>query len=385
MRISRTQLCVFVLGYAALAAACGGTEPPATNTGGAPTDTGGTSTGTGGATPGSGGTSVASGGQSASGGSVSGGSASGGAESLTGGSNSGGTATGGTASGGKATGGGGTGGASSGGQSATGGSGGAAAGCGLSGAATGVQNLQITVGGQTRTYVLSVPTSYSSSTALPLVFGFHGMGGSGTLARQYFRVEQAAGSQAIFVYPDGLANDGGSTSWNFTTTSADMAFFDALLAQLKSSYCIDANRIFVTGHSAGAMATNALGCYRGDVIRAIAPVAGMPPRSYGSGTVTCAGNVGAWIAHGENDTTVDYTTGGIATRDFWIARNGCSTNTVPDSTVPACVVYQNCSPDLPVVWCVHTQGHNWPSGTNCDGGVCFNAGPAIWAFFASFQ
>jgi polyhydroxybutyrate depolymerase len=367
MRISRTHSCVFVVGCTALAVACTGTESPVGNTGGAPTDTGGTS-------PASGGTSVSSGGA------TSGGTATGGR--ATGGSTSGGSAAGGAASGGKATGGAAVGGASSGGQS----SGGASTGCGLSGAATGVQNLQITVGGQTRTYVLSVPTNYSSSTALPLVFGFHGLGGSGTMARQYFRVEQAAASAAIFVYPDGLANDAGSATWSFTTTSADMAFFDALLADLETKYCINTNRIFVTGHSMGGVATNALGCYRGDIIRAIAPVAGMPPRAYGSGTVNCAGNVGAFIVHGENDTTVDFTQGGIATRDFWIARNACSTTTVQDPTTPsACVDYQGCQPDLPVIWCVHTLGHNWPSTTSCDGGVCFNAGPAIWGFFVSFQ
>jgi polyhydroxybutyrate depolymerase len=268
--------------------------------------------------------------------------------------------------------------------------GGASSGCGVANAPAGVQNLQLTVGTEVRTYVLSIPTNYSASTPQALVFGFHGMSGTGTMARQYFNLEVNNGrgsitnDRAIFVYPDGLANDGGSTSWSFTTTSADMAFFDALVAQLKSSYCIDTSRIFVTGHSAGAMATNALGCYRGDVIRAIAPVAGMPPNSYGRGTVTCTGSVAAWIAHGENDATVDYTTGGIASRDFWIGQNGCSTNTAQDSTTPACVDYQGCRTGLPVIWCVHDEGHNWPNTSfGCDGGVCFDAGPAIWSFFSS--
>ena len=375
MRISCTRLCAFVFGCAALTAACNGNEPIPTDTGGAPNDTGGTSTGTGGATTGSGG--------AASGGANSGGTATGGTAAP-----SGGTATGGTATGGKATGGAAAGGASSGGQSA----GGASSGCGVSGVASGVQNLQITVNGQVRTYVVSIPSNYSASTPQVLVFAFHGMGGSGTVARQYFNIEVSNGrggytnDRAIFVYPDGLANDGGSTGWSFTTTSADMAFFDALFAEVMTKYCINTNRVFVTGHSMGAMATNALGCYRGDLIRAIAPVAGMPPMSYGGGTVTCAGNVGAFIVHGNNDTTVDFTQGGIATRDFWIARNGCSTTTVPDSTTPsACVDYQGCQPDLPVIWCVHTLGHNWPATTSCDGGICFNAGPAIWGFFASFQ
>jgi len=99
---------------------------------------------------------------------------------------------------------------------------------------------------------------------------------------------------------------------------------------------------------------------------------------------TCAGHVGAWIAHASNDPLVDFTTGGIATRDFWIARNGCSTTLAPVAVSPAdCVEYQGCQPDLPVVWCVHTEGHSWPSMANClDGGVCLDAGPAIWTFFA---
>jgi hypothetical protein len=39
-----------------------------------------------------------------------------------------------------------------------------------------------------------------------------------------------------------------------------------------------------------------------------------------------------------------------------------------------------------VVWCVHDEGHSWPSLTfGCDGGVCFDGGSAIWAFFSSFK
>jgi hypothetical protein len=38
-----------------------------------------------------------------------------------------------------------------------------------------------------------------------------------------------------------------------------------------------------------------------------------------------------------------------------------------------------------VAWCVYSECHTWPSMANClDGGVCFDAGPAVWAFFAGF-
>jgi poly(3-hydroxybutyrate) depolymerase len=263
-------------------------------------------------------------------------------------------------------------------------------GCGVTGAATGVLSAQtITVGDRERTYVLSVPKTYSDGTPLPLVFAWHGMGGTGTMARQYFGIESASNNGAIFVYPDGLPTGGGDggTGWDLSTTGIDFAFFDALLAKLSASYCIDRNRVFSAGHSFGAMITNYLGCYRGDVLRAIAPVAGMPPSAFGRGTVTCVGQVGAIIIHGENDTTVDYTTGGIASRDFWAKANGCATSPEPIAITPsACVEYQGCQPDLPLVWCVHTQGHNWPTTRNCgDGGICFDGGAAVWAFFARFQ
>jgi len=256
-------------------------------------------------------------------------------------------------------------------------------GCGLVGAPTGVlSNQTITVGSQARTYVLSVPRSYDPSTPLALVFGWHGHGGTGNQARQSFVIEPAAAGGAIFVYPDGLGG-AGNTDWDLTATGIDVALFDALASYLAGSYCIDRNRIFSTGLSAGAYFTNVLGCYRGDVLRAIAPVAGGPPSA-----ATCAGHVGAWVAHASNDDLVDFTTGGIATRDFWISRNGCSTTLAPVAVDPSdCVEYQGCLPDLPVVWCVHTEGHNWPTSmANCrDGGVCFDAGPAVWAFFARFK
>ena len=128
-------------------------------------------------------------------------------------------------------------------------------------------------------------------------------------------------NKAIIVYPDALAlaNQGNQTGWNLSATGNDVAFFDALLKEVSGSLCVDNNRIFSAGHSFGAMMTNALGCYRGNVLRAIAPVAGGPP---GRGNVTCTGEVAAWLAHGDNDATVNFTTSGIPSRDFWLPRNG---------------------------------------------------------------
>lgn len=245
---------------------------------------------------------------------------------------------------------------------------GAAQACGMKSAATGARNLQIQVAGQTRDYILYVPATYDASTAMPLIFAWHGLGGSGTLARQYFRIEQAASNQAIFVYPTGLVSSDGKTAWTLTQTGVDVQLFDALRADVASKYCIDPNRVYSTGHSYGAMMTNALGCYRSDVLRGIAPVAGMPP----FGNPTCTGPVAAFVVHGDNDPTVNFTTGGIASRDLWVQLSTCVAATTPVAVEPSpCVAYQGCSDGHPVHWCVHQDQHNWPSF----------AGAGIWAFF----
>jgi len=236
----------------------------------------------------------------------------------------------------------------------------AATGCGLVGAPTGVLGSQtITVGSQARTYVLSVPRSYDPNTPCPWYSA-----GTVTVPREPSRARCSASSPRQRVARSScirMPSAAGATDWDYTATGRDVELFDTLVDYLTSTYCVDRARIFSTGLSAGAYFTNLLGCCRGDVLRAIAPVAGGPPSA-----ATCAGHVGAWIAHASNDPLVDFTTGGIATRDFWIARNGCSTTLAPVAVSPAdCVEYQGCQPDLPVVWCVHTEGHSWPSMANC--------------------
>jgi polyhydroxybutyrate depolymerase len=134
--------------------------------------------------------------------------------------------------------------------------------------------------------------------------------------------------------------------------------------------CVDANRVFATGHSSGAGMTNDLGCQRGDVLRAIAPVAGAGP--YVFGRATCTGQVAVWITHADNDESVDFSSG-EASRDHWIQANGCNPEDFTTVTPPECVAYNGCDPGYPVHWCVHHDNHNWPDF----------ATQAMWDFFRS--
>jgi poly(3-hydroxybutyrate) depolymerase len=237
----------------------------------------------------------------------------------------------------------------------------ASAGC-ESPSAAGATNGSFQVDGVSRTYVLVVPSG-SPATPRPLVFGFHGLTGTGAGIRGYLGLEAPADNAAIFVYPDALSN-GTRTGWD-DIGGRDMAFFDALLAKIQAEACVDTNRIFVTGFSHGGYWSNTLGCKRSAVVRAIAPMSGGGPGG------TCDEQpVAAWIAHGTSDGTVSLSQG-QASRDHWLQMNRCGNTSRPASPSP-CVSYDDCASE-PVVWCAFSGGHEVPSW----------AGPAVWGFFAA--
>ena len=385
-----------ILVAASILAGCGGTSGTSgTGSGGALAS---------GGAPGSGG-ALASGGAPGSGGAL----ASGGAPGSGGALASGGAPGSGGAGGAKASGGtSGSGGAKAlGGATGSGGTTPAmlSAGCGVTGAPTGTtQDMTLMVSGQStvRTYRLSVPTTYDPTTPLPLLFGFHGVGGTGAQTQSSFNLESTntGGGKAIFVYPDALTKtepDGTMaidwvTPLGASNKGIDFAFFEALVAQLENNYCIDLNRIFATGISAGGIFTNFVGCWYGNILRAIAPVASEKPWSTPQSSppnMLCTGSVAAMVIHGTNDPYSDYTTNGLGTLDFWLAQDGCQTSDpTTDAVTPnACQDYQGCLPGLPVVMCSHDEGHAWPvkTGYSCSSTstVCFDANVAVWTFFTA--
>ncbi len=284
----------------------GGGAGGSTNTGGN-SATGG-STGTGGTT-GTGGR--ATGGVTGAGGSATGG--------VTG---TGGSATGGVGgAGGSLTG---TGGATAGagGRAGNGGTGTAgAAGRGTGGSSTGGtgggspdacpatstlkagdNNETINSGGESRTFIVHVPSSYSNGTPAPVVLDFHPLGGTGS------QQEGSSGWKAqcdsvgcIAVFPDSSAK-AGDKSWNAgycCENSEKMQIDDVQFARdmvkwLKANACIDSKRIYASGGSNGGGMTYRLACEAADMIAAVAPVdfrcvTGKDPLA-NAGSVTAANN-----------------------------------------------------------------------------------------------
>jgi poly(3-hydroxybutyrate) depolymerase len=137
-------------------------------------------------------------------------------------------------------------------------------------------------------------------------------------------VEIPAAGNAIVIYPEGLDVQPGSTGWNLEDGSDDLAFVDALLDKYSGELCLDLNRVLATGHSYGGCMSNTVGCFRGDVFRAIAPVAGCGP----FGNAQCVGQIATLQIHSPKDTATPYG-GAIETCTRYMRANTCEEN-------PAC-------------------------------------------------
>jgi poly(3-hydroxybutyrate) depolymerase len=111
--------------------------------------------------------------------------------------------------------------------------------------------------------VLSVPAGYDPARPTPLIFAWHGRTGTAAGARSYFGIETASGGAAIVAYPQGLpvTADPNDTGWELTASGRDLAFYDALSAELRATYCVGS--AYSMGHSFGGYMSNAVACFRG--------------------------------------------------------------------------------------------------------------------------
>jgi polyhydroxybutyrate depolymerase len=245
------------------------------------------------------------------------------------------------------------------------------AGCGVTDfAAAGPGTID--VAGTAREYIVALPQGYDPKKQYKLVYAWHGLGGTAaSIARNWYGLSTRALNSTIFVAGQGLAtaNDGGA-GWP-NTSGRDVAFVKALHERMRSTYCIDEERVFSVGMSYGGIMSNTLGCQMGDVFRAIAPIAGSGPQGFGR-AAPCTGQVAAWLAHGNMDTVVTFASG-QSSRDHWVQANHCEAQTMP--TEPSgCVAYQGCDDGQPVHWCEFAGGHTVPAF----------ASAAIWTFFSQF-
>jgi polyhydroxybutyrate depolymerase len=144
-----------------------------------------------------------------------------------------------------------------------------------------------TVDGVVRQALVFVPAQASTNPS-PVVFAFHGHGGSMQNAARSFAYHREW-PEAIAVYPQGLKTPGRLTDpegkragWQHAAGDQgdrDLKFVDAMLASLKEDYHADEKRIYAAGHSNGGGFTYLLWAARGDLFAAFGPSAAAAVRN----------------------------------------------------------------------------------------------------------
>lgn len=205
----------------------------------------------------------------------------------------------------------------------------------------------------------------AKTTPAPLVFAFHGHGGTMRNSAVMFHYHQVW-PEAIVVYLQGLNTPGrltdpegkrpGWQSFAGAQGDRDLKLFDAVLASLKSDYKVDEKRIYSTGHSNGGGFTYLLWSTRGDVFAAMAPSAAAGPGPLWEKHLAALKPKPVIHLAGEMDPLVKYEwqKAGIETLK---KLNGCSEQ--GKEWAPQCTIFESQS-GTPVVTLIHPGAHNFP-------------------------
>lgn len=139
--------------------------------------------------------------------------------------------------------------------------------------------------GNARPYLVHTPPGYNTDLSHPVIIALHGGGGNAAQFMESSNLNPAADKAGMLaVYPSGYpgARRDDMRTWNagaccataLARQSDDVGYIGAVLDDLARHYNIDKKRIYVTGHSNGAMMAYKLSCAMADRIAAIAPVGG---------------------------------------------------------------------------------------------------------------
>ena len=132
--------------------------------------------------------------------------------------------------------------------------------------------------GQNRSFIVYVPSSYDGTTQVPIIFNFHG--GGGTSSNFIYTNDMrpiADTANFIAVYPQAAVDpNDGSNSWLHKTPTShnDVNFIEAIIDTLSNDYNIDIDRVYACGYSEGGIFSYELGCRLNNRIAAFSSVSG---------------------------------------------------------------------------------------------------------------
>jgi dipeptidyl aminopeptidase/acylaminoacyl peptidase len=167
--------------------------------------------------------------------------------------------------------------------------------------------------GEIMPYRMYVPTAYNGTRGFPLIIALHGLGGTeDAFFTGYGSTTPPLAEQHGYIVaaPLGYRVDG-SYGWGLGNPPADPATrrlqerseqdVMQVLELVKRQYKIDDNRIYLLGHSMGAIGTWKIGPKYPNIWAALAPISG----SGVPATLERVRNVPEIVVHGDDDRTVN--------------------------------------------------------------------------------
>jgi poly(3-hydroxybutyrate) depolymerase len=220
---------------------------------------------------------------------------------------------------------------------------------------------EVTVAWKTRSYILTVPSSYSTANPAGLIIAIHGRTNSNSMVQNYMWLEwsRRGSSQTDYIvaYPAGLPS-GSAFSWS---SEENITFVDTIIRDVTDSLCVSRSDIGIIAHSLGAWFGSRLACTRGDVFRSLAIVGG------GGYTSACNDTPTASLIYQNPNDTLSSPATARATESKMKLVNKCGATTESIQIGGlSCQKWADCSTGNPVVWCENypTYGndpHSWPT------------------------
>ncbi len=306
------------------------------------------------------------------------------------------------------------------------------------------KEYRLEFGDYSRRYLVYAPPEVGKTSTAPVVLLLHGGGGdANSLIRSAGMDAIADREKFIVVYPEGTGKKIGKkrfSVWNGGRCCGkakeenvdDVGFLAEVIRRVKSDYRIDSNRVFMSGHSNGAIMSYRFACDRPDLITAIAPVGSVGDER----DCTPTKKLSVLHIHGKLDECARFNGGkdcggcfetffhSLGLKRFKQKRHACES--VPKHMVrwqnnlackeesarvekrgPAsCTFYDTCKSGGTLGYCfVEGMGHAWPGATSQEAPACrrkpgglicrrwvktvgpyvggFSASETIWEFFAA--
>ncbi|HET7010631.1 MAG TPA: PHB depolymerase family esterase [Anaerolineales bacterium] len=269
-------------------------------------------------------------------------------------------------------------------------------------------NGEIVSSGETRRYLLFVPTTYDPARPTPLVISLHGFvqwPANQMQTSQWNDLAEEFGF--LVVYPEGTGFPrrwrAGGQAGGSSDPLADVVFISDLIDELELIYNIDPARIYANGISNGGGMSFLLGCALSDRIAAIGGVAGL----YVYPLEACRPSrpVPMIALHGTADAIVPYLGGPSRGPEMqlpsipeWMAAraklNGCDATptALPTSGEVSGIRYSDCDQGAEVdFYTIEGGGHTWPGGDPLPGWIAgptsqdISATRVMWEFFSRFS